>query len=91
MTVLTVVSHSRPMVMPKENIAHILATSQVVLAVMGMSDEIFDAEKHYGATMIIAKSMLHKGIITQEEYRKIDKEMLEKYKPVFGQLLAIVP
>ena len=52
-----------------------------------MSEEMFNAEKLYRATMAIAKSMLTKGLITSEEYAIIDTEMLEKYRPLFGMLL----
>ncbi len=53
-----------------------------------MSEEMFNAEKLYQATMTIAKSMLEKNLITAEEYSIIDTKMLEKYRPVFGSLLA---
>ena len=53
-----------------------------------MSEEMFNAEKIYRATMTIAKSMLKKGLITAEEYAIIDNKMLEKYRPVFGTLSA---
>lgn len=53
-----------------------------------MSEEMFKAEKLYRATMTIAKSMLVKNLITEEEYSIIDTKMLEKYRPVFGSLLA---
>ena len=53
-----------------------------------MSEEMFNAEKLYQVTMTIAKSMLTKGIITSEEYAVIDTKMLEKYRPIFGTLLA---
>jgi hypothetical protein len=53
-----------------------------------MSEEMFNAEKLYQATMAIAKSMLENGIITAEEYTIIDTTMLEKYRPVFGILLS---
>lgn len=58
---------------------------------MGMSEEMFNTEKLYGVTMAVAKTMLNEGLITDDEYRKISEEMLEKYKPTFGSLLAIVP
>ena len=53
-----------------------------------MSEEMFNAEKLYRATMSIAKSMLTKGLITAEEYVIMDTKMLEKYRPVFGTLSA---
>ena len=76
------------MVIPTESIALIPATSQIALEVSAMSEEMFNAEKLYRATMTIAKSMLTKGLITAEEYAIIDTKMLEKYHTVFGTLLA---
>ena len=76
------------MVIPTESIALTPATSQIALEVSAMSEEMFNAEKLYQATMAIAKSMLTKGLITAEEYAIIDTKMLEKYRPVFGMLLA---
>lgn len=56
-----------------------------------MSEEMFNSEKLYRATMAIAKSMLLKGIITSNEYNIIDTKMLEKYRPIFGTLLSKLP
>ncbi|MDD4496514.1 MAG: hypothetical protein PHV32_19610 [Eubacteriales bacterium] len=53
-----------------------------------MSEEIFNAEKLYQATMTVAKSMLSKGLITPDEYKIIDTKMLDKYRPIFGTLLS---
>lgn len=52
---------------------------------------MFNAEKLYQATMTIAKSMLKEDLITSEEYSIIEAKMLEKYKPIFGTLLATLP
>ena len=49
-----------------------------------MTKEQFDREKHYGAAMAVARSMLSKGIITQDEYIKIDAMFTEKYRPLIG-------
>jgi hypothetical protein len=53
-----------------------------------VSEEMFNAEKLYRATMAIAKSMLTKGLITFDEYNIIDTKMLDKYRPIFGTLLS---
>lgn len=53
-----------------------------------LSEEMFNDEKLYQATMAVAKSMLTKGLITSEEYALIDTKMLEKYRPILGTLLA---
>ena len=53
-----------------------------------VSKEQFDREKHYGAAMAVARAMFSKGIITEEEYNKIDTMFTEKYQPLIGCLNA---
>lgn len=59
--------------------------SKVVTA---MSNDDMRREKLYQTTMHLAKKMLHDGIISEEEYRRVDKIFLEKYKPLFGTLFS---
>ena len=49
-----------------------------------MTAKQFDREKNYGAAMAIARAMLAKGIITEDEYNKIDAMFTEKYRPLIG-------
>ena len=49
-----------------------------------MTKEQFDREKHYGAVMAMARAMLSKGIITEDEYTKIDAMFRKKYRPLIG-------
>ena len=51
-----------------------------------MTQEQFEREKTYRVTMSIARSMLQNGLITEQEYKKIDIMMLEKYRPLLGVL-----
>jgi hypothetical protein len=51
-----------------------------------MTQEQFEREKNYRVSIAIAKAMLLKKLITEQEYRKIDKILITKYKPVFGGL-----
>lgn len=44
-----------------------------------MSEEMFRKISAYRAAMSIARSMLHQGIITQEEYNKIDTIIAKKH------------
>lgn len=53
-----------------------------------MSKEEFRNEKLYQTTMHLAKKMLEEGVVSEEEYRRIDTIFLEKYKPVFGTLFS---
>lgn len=45
-------------------------------------------EKLYQATMSMARTMLRKGIICEEDYRQIDTMFRQKYEPSLGSLLA---
>lgn len=57
-------------------------------AVMEVSKEQFRAERLYLMSLSVAKSMLQKGVISENEYSEIDTILLEKYRPVLGTLLA---
>ena len=53
-----------------------------------MRKDEFQNEKLYQTTMSITRKMLKEGIISEEEYRRIDTIFLEKYRPVFGTLFS---
>jgi len=53
-----------------------------------MNKEEFSNEKLYQATMGMARKMLSEGLISREEYCRIDTIFLEKYHPVFGTLFS---
>ena len=53
-----------------------------------MSKEELRNDMLYHAAISIAKSMLEKGLITEEEYAEIDTILLEKYRPYLGTLLS---
>ncbi|MDO4301294.1 MAG: hypothetical protein Q4D26_07895 [Clostridia bacterium] len=53
-----------------------------------MNDKQFQAEKLYYISSSIAKSMLEKGVISQEVYTIIDTKLLEKYRPISAILLS---
>lgn len=56
-----------------------------------MNEEEFRAERLYRMSLSVAKAMLEKGIISEEEYSEIDTILLEKYRPTLGTLLAGKP
>ena len=56
-----------------------------------MSEEEFRAELRYRMSLSVAKTMLEKGIISEDEYSEIDTILLEKYRPTLGTLLAGKP
>lgn len=53
-----------------------------------MSKEKLHNDMLYHAAISMAKSMLEKGLITEEEHAEIDTILLEKYRPYLGTLLS---
>lgn len=53
-----------------------------------MSEEEFHKELCYHISLSMAKSMLEKGIIGDEEYKIIDAELLKMYQPLISSLIA---
>ncbi len=53
-----------------------------------MNDADFEREKAYQTTMSLVRQLRKNGAVTDEEYRKIDTIMLEKYRPILGTLLS---
>ena len=56
-----------------------------------MTEEQFEREKLYQATMNVFDGMRKKGLITEEQYAIIDTKMLQKYQPLLGTLFAAQP
>jgi len=53
-----------------------------------MTEDQFTAEKQYQASLLLAKNLREKGLLTEEEYTVIDTILLEKYKPSLGTLFS---
>ncbi len=53
-----------------------------------MSDKEFRAEKMYLLCLGTAREMLKRGIISEDEFTKIDTMLLKKYKPTLSTLLS---
>lgn len=51
-----------------------------------MTSKQFEGERNYRISLTIAKSMLLKKLITEQEYSKIDKMLISKYKSIIGGL-----
>ena len=56
-----------------------------------MTKEQFDREKNYGAAMAVARAMLSKGIINEDDYRRIEVAFANKYRPLIGSTITIKP
>jgi hypothetical protein len=54
-----------------------------------MGEELFENERLYQATLHIARAMLDRGLITEEELAVIDTKMREKYAPCLGGLCPV--
>ena len=51
-----------------------------------MTGSQFSRELKFQSAIVIAKRMLKQGIITKDEYVKIQKKFAHKYQPVIGVL-----
>ena len=72
-----------------ENIAAMRVILLIVSkAVSAMSEADFRREKLYQGTMHILRTMLSKGLIDCNEYKKTEQLMLKKYHPVLGALFS---
>lgn len=78
-SVLVVKSHLLLMAIRTESIAATSVISQTDLEVALMTNEQMEKENLYQATMSIAKNLLGKGIISEEEYAQIDTNFRNKY------------
>lgn len=53
-----------------------------------MTKEQFERELRYRTVLAVARTMLAKGMISQEEFDTFDREMIEKLNPVFACLMC---
>ena len=51
-----------------------------------MNRDDFRRERLYQASISVARTMLQRGLITDDEYRQIDTMILDKYRPLLGGL-----
>ena len=55
---------------------------------MRMTSEEFDRELQYQTITYFIKKMLSEGLITEEEFHRIDEANRQKYQPITGSLLS---
>lgn len=79
LSALIVKGHLLLMAIRTESIAATSVISQTDLEVAAMTKEQMEKETMYQATMSIAKNLLGKGIISEEEYAQIDTNFRNKY------------
>lgn len=63
----------------------------VLEKVTAVNEADFEREKAYQITMSLVRQLRKNGIVTEEEYKKVDTIMLEKHRPVLGTLLSGKP
>ena len=52
-----------------------------------MTKEQFDREKKYQAALAVARNMLAKEIIDEEDFLRIEARLREKFRPILGGFL----
>jgi len=53
-----------------------------------MDDEQFRAETAYQASLSLAESLLHAGLLTEKEFNKARQLLLNRYMPSLGALFS---
>ena len=53
-----------------------------------MSQEQFQNELNYSLSVKIIQKMLDKGLITVDEFKKIDRLNMESFRPKLAQLMG---
>ena len=51
-----------------------------------MTKDQFARERDYGAAMVLAGEMVARGLVTPEEYDKMDALCRQKYRPLIGRI-----
>ena len=54
-----------------------------------MTAEQFEREKKYQAAVAVARSMLKKGVIDEQDFLRVEEKMREKFRPVLGGFLLL--
>ena len=49
--------------------------------------EQIEREKKYQAAVAVARSMLKKGVIDEQDFLRVEEKMREKFRPVLGGFL----
>ena len=52
-----------------------------------MTAEQIEREKKYQAAVAVARSMLKKGVIDEQDFLRVEEKMREKFRPVLGGFL----
>lgn len=53
-----------------------------------MTQEAFDREKQYHTMMCLSTRMLSQGLLTEQELKKVENALYEKYRPTFRRKIT---
>jgi len=77
------------MAMTSVSIAVMTVTSRrAITRSSPMNDDLFTAEMAYQVSLALAENLLQSGLISDEEFSRMRKLLLEKYSPILGSLFA---
>lgn len=51
---------------------------------MTLASEQFEREGSYRVALHVMKTLVRKGLLNENEFRKANQHLIEKYKPVWG-------
>jgi hypothetical protein len=74
------------MAKPSGDIAVTIAIFSIVSGVSWMHKEQMNSEKMYQVTMSVIRRMREEGLVSADEYRRMDAIFLAKYRPMYGTL-----
>ena len=57
---------------------------------MKLTKEQFEREGNYRLAVAIMRTLLGKGLLTKDEYCRVNRHLVERYRPIWGQLPDVV-
>ena len=57
---------------------------------MKLTKEQFEREGNYRLAAAIMRTLFGKGLLTDDEYRKVNDRLVERYRPVWGHLPDVI-
>lgn len=57
---------------------------------MTLAREQFEREGSYRVALHVMKTLVRKGLLNENEFRKAKQRLIEKYKPVWGHYPDVV-
>ena len=57
---------------------------------MTLAREQYERESSYRLALYVMKTLLRKGLLNENEFRKAKQRLIEKYNPVWGQFPDVI-